>query len=77
MRRPPREFRDTATTSSQSAVLKELTRFFGRHGIVLPNAAAACLSTPMEEGEVDMVCDVFALFLQEHSAQIAAMETVE
>lgn len=77
MRNSPREFRDTATTASQAAVLKELTRFFGRNGIVLPNAAAACLSTPMGEGEVDTICDVFALFLKEHSAQIAAMETIK
>lgn len=76
-RRIPRDFRDTATTPSQNAVLKALTRHFSLHGVILPNAAAACLSTPMEEAEIDAVVDLFSLFLREHSSEIGNMETAE
>ncbi|RVC79969.1 aspartate aminotransferase family protein [Mesorhizobium sp. M2A.F.Ca.ET.046.02.1.1] len=76
-RRKPREFRDTATNPAQNAVIRTLSRFFSRHGVILPNGAAACLSTPMGETEVDTISDLFHRFLQEHAAEINNMEKPE
>ncbi|MER8849838.1 aspartate aminotransferase family protein [Mesorhizobium australicum] len=76
-RRKPREFRDMATNPAQNAVLRTLSRFFSRHGVILPNGATACLSTPMGETEVDTISDLFRVFLQEHEADINKMEKPE
>jgi glutamate-1-semialdehyde 2,1-aminomutase len=43
--------------------MKELTRFFTAEGIILPNGAAACLSTPMRDAEIDLIGQVFEQFL--------------
>ena len=43
--------------------MKELTRAFTDAGIALPYGAAACLSTPMTTGDVDLVASVFDDFL--------------
>lgn len=75
--RIPRDFRDMATSALQNGVRRTLSRFFSRHGAILPNGAAACLSTPMGETEVDTISDLFRLFLKEHAADIKNMETAE
>lgn len=64
---PPLEFREAYCTSAQATVSKEMSRFFARHGIILPNGAAACLSTPMGEPEIGAIADVFEAFLAENS----------
>ncbi len=62
-RRPPRDFREAFWSPSEAAVMRELTRFFTAEGIILPNGAAACLSTPMGDAEIDLVGQVFEQFL--------------
>jgi glutamate-1-semialdehyde 2,1-aminomutase len=69
-RRPPRDFREAFWSPSEAAVMKELTRFFAAEGIVLPNAAAACLSTPMGEAEIDFIGEVFEEFLSSRAQRL-------
>jgi glutamate-1-semialdehyde 2,1-aminomutase len=67
-RRPPRDFREAFWSRSEVAVMTELTRFFAEEGIILPTGAAACLSTPMGDAEIDLIGQVFEHFLS-HRAQ--------
>lgn len=66
--RPPREFREAFTTPAEQAVTGALSRFFARHDIVLPNGAAACLSTPMGSTEIDLIAGAFDEFLATQTA---------
>lgn len=66
-RQAPKEFRDTALSGAQSATMTALTRAFAASGVILPNGAAACLSTPMTDNDIHLVGDVFAEFLSTHS----------
>ncbi len=61
---PPRDFRESFSTPEEAVVLDDLTRLFAAEGIILPKAAAACLSTPMTEGEIDLIVGVFDRFLE-------------
>jgi glutamate-1-semialdehyde 2,1-aminomutase len=72
-RTPPREFRELHATPAAIRVLRELTRHFATHGIVLPNSAAACLSTPMTAAEMQLITDVFANFLERRAELIAEL----
>lgn len=65
MLREPREFREAYCAPPAQAVMNALSRFYARHGVILPNAAAACLSTPMGEREIDLIAELFAQFLRE------------
>ena len=47
--------------------MKELTRFFSENGIILPNGAAASLSTPMGAADAELIVDVFDGFLEDKS----------
>jgi len=67
-RRIPREFRDAHTNPAETLVMKALGRFFRANGIVLPSAAAACLSTPMTGSDVDLIVETFDRFLQTEHA---------
>src|SRR6185503_8699848 len=40
---PPREFRELPTTAAAAGVLREISRHFARHDILLPARAAACI----------------------------------
>lgn len=71
--KPLREFRDTAMRPAEAKVMHELTRSFAEAGVILPNAAAACLSTPMTNADVDLVADVFARFLVTRSDLIEGL----
>jgi glutamate-1-semialdehyde 2,1-aminomutase len=62
-RRPPRDFREAYWSPSEAAVMTELSRVFAAEGIILPNGAAACLSTPMNDAEIDLIGQVFEHFL--------------
>ncbi|UCI34919.1 aspartate aminotransferase family protein [Mesorhizobium sp. B4-1-4] len=64
---PPREFREAYCSSAEANFNKQLSRFFARHGIILPSGAAACLSTPMGEPEINAIASVFEAFLAQHS----------
>jgi len=68
--RPPREFREAFWSPSEAAVMKELTRFFAAEGIILPDAATACLSTPMGETEIDFIGEVFEQFLSSRAQRM-------
>jgi len=61
--RPLRDFRDTVTSPAEGKFMQELSRAFAGAGIILPNAAAACLSTPMTIADVDLVASAFVDFL--------------
>jgi glutamate-1-semialdehyde 2,1-aminomutase len=62
-RKAPRDFRDAFCSASEAAVMKALTRFFAAEGIIVPNGASACLSTPMGEAEMHFIAQVFEHFL--------------
>jgi glutamate-1-semialdehyde 2,1-aminomutase len=62
-RLPPREFRDLPMTSGATGFLRELSRHFAARGVLLPSGAAACLSTPMQARDVNLVIEVFADFV--------------
>jgi glutamate-1-semialdehyde 2,1-aminomutase len=70
---PPREFRELPTTPVAANVLRELSRHFARHDILLPAGAAACISTPMTLSEIQSVVKVFADFLSSQAALIAEL----
>lgn len=59
----PREYRDAFQSPAEAGALREMVRFFAAEGIVLP-AAAACLSTPMGNAEVDLAAGVLDRFLE-------------
>ncbi|MBZ9761749.1 aspartate aminotransferase family protein [Mesorhizobium sp. CA8] len=65
---PPREFRDAYCNPAEAKIGHEMSRFFARNGIILPSGAAACLSTPMGEAEIDAIAGVFEAFLAKKSA---------
>jgi glutamate-1-semialdehyde 2,1-aminomutase len=69
-RRAPSDFRDAFWSASEAFVMKELTRFFAAAGIILPNAATACLSTPMGEAEIDLIAQVFEQFLSDRAQRL-------
>jgi glutamate-1-semialdehyde 2,1-aminomutase len=59
----PADFRTAIMTGEESARMRALSRHFLERGIVLPFDAAASLSTPMSEGDVDSVIAAFDDFL--------------
>jgi glutamate-1-semialdehyde 2,1-aminomutase len=69
----PRDFREATPSAAGAHVMKELTRFFAEAGIILPFGAAACLSTPMMTGDVDLVASVFDDFLTTRSDLIESL----
>lgn len=69
----PRDFREATPTVAEARVMKELTRSFAEAGIILPYGAAACLSTPMTTGDVDLVASVFDDFLATRSDLIESL----
>jgi glutamate-1-semialdehyde 2,1-aminomutase len=69
-RRPPRDFREAFWSQSEAAIMTELTRFFASEGVLLPNGAAACLSTPMAEAEIDLIGQTFEHFLSDRAQRM-------
>jgi glutamate-1-semialdehyde 2,1-aminomutase len=55
----PREYRDAYLTKSEAEVMRQLGRHFKQHGIILPFAAAASLSTAMGDTEVELIIETF------------------
>jgi glutamate-1-semialdehyde 2,1-aminomutase len=64
-RRVPREYRESHQSAAEAKVMLALWRFFQQAGVNLPNGAAACLSTPMGEAEVELIGTTFERFLDE------------
>jgi glutamate-1-semialdehyde 2,1-aminomutase len=74
-RRRPCDFREAFWSPGEAAVMTELTRAFAAEGIILPNGAAACLSTPMHDAEIDLIGQVFEHFLSSR-AQLLEWEPI-
>lgn len=66
-RNVPLDYRDAATSAAESALMKALSRTCSDAGIILPYAAAACLSTPMTENDIDSIANVFDDFIVRRS----------
>ncbi|WP_113405233.1 aspartate aminotransferase family protein [Rhizobium sp. SYY.PMSO] len=54
-------------TPAEAVTMRALSRHFLASGILLPFGAAACLSTPMTDADVDTVIDTFDDFLEKNS----------
>lgn len=59
----PETYADVKMNLEEAARMRSLSRFFRTEGILLPFDAAACLSTPMTEMDVDSISAVFEMFL--------------
>jgi glutamate-1-semialdehyde 2,1-aminomutase len=70
MRQIPNDYREAFPTPAGAVLMKQLTRFFAENGIVLPNGAAASLSTPMGHADAEFIIDVFNGFLDTDDGQL-------
>jgi glutamate-1-semialdehyde 2,1-aminomutase len=59
----PNTYAEAVMTSREATRMRGLARFFRQHGILLPPGAAACLSTPMMDTDIDSIAAVFEMFL--------------
>lgn len=59
----PADFRQACLNEGEAAVMAQLSAFFLKRGILLPNGAAACLSTVMTHGDIDKIINTFDDFL--------------
>jgi glutamate-1-semialdehyde 2,1-aminomutase len=59
----PCTYTDAMMTPEEATRLRNLSRFFRQKGILLPYGAAACLSTPMTETDIDTIVGAFERFL--------------
>jgi glutamate-1-semialdehyde 2,1-aminomutase len=75
MRRIPNDYREAYPTPAGATLMKQLTRFFAENGIVLPNGAAASLSTPLGPVDAEFIIDVFNGFLDSHDGQLDQIES--
>lgn len=66
MAQMPNDYRDAYLAPAGATLMKQLTRFFAENGIILPNGAAASISTPMTRADAEFIVDVFAGFLDIH-----------
>jgi glutamate-1-semialdehyde 2,1-aminomutase len=55
----PREYRDAYLAKSEGETMRRLGRQFKQHGIILPFAAAASLSTAMGDTEIELIINTF------------------
>lgn len=62
-RKLPREFRDAFCSTAERNVMARLRRHFLSSGILLPDGAAAALSTPMTPADITMIVECFDDFL--------------
>ncbi|MDA9488664.1 aspartate aminotransferase family protein [Bradyrhizobium sp. CCBAU 11361] len=75
MAQVPNNFRDAYPRSAGAIVMKELSRFFGDNGIILPHGSAASISTAMSHTDAEFIVDVFARFLDSHKDMLGAIDT--
>ncbi|TKT75658.1 aspartate aminotransferase family protein [Aquamicrobium sp. LC103] len=66
---PPSQFREAFMSPSETAVMNRLSRHFLNHGILLPVGAAACLSTAMDDEDVDKIVGCFEDFIAENATK--------
>lgn len=62
-REAPTDYRASIMSADQALRMRELTRYFARNGVLLPFGAAASLSTPMGNTEVELIASLFDNFL--------------
>jgi glutamate-1-semialdehyde 2,1-aminomutase len=72
-RRAPREYRESHPSEAEARVMRTLWRFFQEAGVNLPSGAAACLSTPMGDSEIELIGVTFERFLDEKIAELAEL----
>lgn len=70
----PNEYRDAHLVPAGATLMKQLTRFFAENGIILPNSAAASISTPMTSADAELIVDVLTGFLDEHQDLLEAIQ---
>lgn len=59
----PRDYREAYPSPDETVTMKTMTRFFRNEGVILPDGAAACLSTAMSDVDIDKITNVFERFL--------------
>jgi glutamate-1-semialdehyde 2,1-aminomutase len=62
-REAPVEFRDAYLSASEASLMRRMSRHFLEAGILLPDGAAACLSTAMVDNDINLILNVFDDFL--------------
>ena len=75
MRRPPGDFREAHQSPKAAALMKAVSRFFSQNGVVLPNGASACLSTPMQDTDAALIVEVFDRFLDTQAGLVDQLES--
>lgn len=65
----PRDYRDAYMAATEQTRMKLLGRFFKARGVLLPYAAAACLSTAMTAEDIDLIASVFDAYLASPEAR--------
>jgi glutamate-1-semialdehyde 2,1-aminomutase len=58
-----------------SGLMKAVSRFFSQNGVVLPNGASACLSTPMRDIDAELIVQVFDRFLDTQAGLLDQLES--
>jgi glutamate-1-semialdehyde 2,1-aminomutase len=64
---PPRLWAAAVQTPEEAATMRSLSRFLRNEGVLLPHDAAACLSSPMIDADLDHVAAAFDKFLASHN----------
>lgn len=75
MRRPPGDFREAYQSPKATSLMKVVSRFFSQNGVVLPNGASACLSTPMQDTDAALIVEVFDRFLDTQAGLLDQLES--
>ncbi|MFA1625556.1 aspartate aminotransferase family protein [Rhizobium mongolense] len=68
-KQPPSDYRSGYPTQAENDINTALSDYFLHRGILLPNGAAACLSTAMTAYDADAVVTTFSDFLSAPAAQ--------
>lgn len=76
MRCPPSDFREAYPSPKAASLMKAVSRFFSENGVVLPNGASACLSTPMRGSDAALIVEVFDRFLDTHADLLDKFESL-
>ncbi len=74
-RHKPNDFREAFASPAEVGVMKELSRFFAAHGIIIPSATSASLCTPMTVADMNLVAEVFDRFLETRSSCYAGLSS--
>lgn len=67
-RNAPTTYAEAAMTAGDARIMRGLGRSFLGSGILLPFGAAACLSTPMGDADLDAIVDAFDHFITTDNA---------